>query len=85
MDIFSKLIDRKISYIDASDLILEVEHEQVSEETILNILNKVNNDCDCILLGCTHLIKIKELFRKNTNIDILSQDEIFTLFLNEKI
>lgn len=85
MDIYSKLIDCKIHYIDATTLINELQNDLVNEDTILELLNQVNNNCDAILLGCTHLIKIKELFRKNTNINVLSQDEIFTLFLNEKI
>lgn len=85
MDIYSRLIEAEINYIDSSILINEIENDNVNLDTVLQLLSMVNSNCDVILLGCTHLIKIKDLFRKNTDIKVLSQDEIFILFLNEKI
>ena len=85
MDVYSKLLTETIEYIDASDLILEIENNQINQFTIMNILDKINDKTDVLLLGCTHLIKVKEEIRDLVNIDVLSQDEIFIDFLNEKI
>jgi glutamate racemase len=85
MDIYSMLLGSKINYIDATKLINEIENDIVNEETIKDILKEVSKKTDAILLGCTHLIKVKDIFRRITAIDILSQDEIFIMFLNESI
>ena len=41
------------------------------------IINKIDLNSDLLILGCTHLIAIKEEFRKRVKIDVLSQDELF--------
>jgi glutamate racemase len=85
MDIYSMLLGSKIKYINATKLINEIENDIINKETIKEILKEVPKNSDAILLGCTHLIKVKDIFRRMTCTDILSQDEIFVMFLNERL
>ena len=75
IDIYRNHLDIKIQYIDVSDLILSLENNlDISLEKYFNRL-KINYKN--VLLGCTHLIKIKDDIRKILPYNIISQDEIF--------
>ena len=85
MNIYKRLLDN-IIYIDASKLISDLQNKLYFYDSLKEVLQKIPFNCDCVLLGCTHLIKIKELFRKKLKIDVISQDEIFiSLFENDFI
>lgn len=77
MHIFDKLLKCNISYIDASDLISNIENRDNYLDNLERIISKINPYSDLIVLGCTHLIEIKDEFRKRIDIDVVSQDEIF--------
>lgn len=77
MDIYRRLLDCEIVYIDATKLISDLENKDNYNDSLYKILNKIDANSELIILGCTHLISIKEEFRKRIMIDILSQDELF--------
>lgn len=75
MDIYGKLLHKKMDYYDASELIDSIESQNYRH--ILNREIDMLKGYDAILLGCTHLIGIKELLRlKLVGCHIISQDEI---------
>ena len=81
MDVYSRLLETNITYVDASRLIDDLEKDNEYIPSLFEIIDNLGVDYDAILLGCTHLIKIKNEFRKYLNIDIVSQDEIFISLL----
>ena len=83
MNIFEKLLNTKIIYIDATKLISAIENDYNIEEEFYKLVNKTPKYSECIVLGCTHLIKIKELFRNTFNREIISQDELFVKLFKE--
>lgn len=80
MDIYSKLLDIDVTYVDATELIYNIEKELDLNDSINKMIEGININGDVILLGCTHLIKVKENIRKKTNKLVVSQDEIFINF-----
>lgn len=84
MDIYSKLLICNIKYLDASDLISDLEYKNNYIDSLNALVNNVDSGIDAVILGCTHLIEIKEEFRKRLDTEIVSQDEIFiSLFKND--
>ena len=81
MDIYKKLLDKGIYYIESTKLIEELENNLDYTESLNTIIRKIDLDCDLVVLGCTHLIAIKDEFRSKLDIDILSQDEILISLL----
>ena len=81
MDIYCRLLQTNITYIDATKLIDDLEKDNDYIPSLFEIIDNLSTEYDAILLGCTHLIKIKNEFRKYLNIDIISQDEIFISLL----
>ena len=80
------VVPDNIIYIDSSKLISDLQYNLYYKDSLEEILNNIPPDCDSLLLGCTHLIKIKDKFREILDIDIISQDEIFiSLFENDFI
>ncbi len=66
---FSIVVDdliRGIQYNDYTDLLKE-------------LFDNLKDNYDAIILGCTHLIKVKEEFRNRFKCDIISQDELIFL------
>lgn len=55
------------------DLILAIEQNKGIEEAFFSLDIK---DVDCLILGCTHFIFMKDAFRKRYSFPIISQDEI---------
>ena len=85
IDVYKRLLD-DVFYIDASKLIFELQNSFDYSDSLDEIISLIPNDCDYLLLGCTHLIYIKEKFRKKLNMNVVSQDEIFvSLFKNDFI
>ena len=78
MDIYGKLLNSNIIYIDTTGLIDDIQNNKNHIINLYNVIDKIDDKCDLVILGCTHLIRIKDEFRKIIDIDILSQDEIFT-------
>jgi glutamate racemase len=76
-----KMLLENVIYIDASKLISDLQNNLCFEESLKEILNSIPSDCDYLLLGCTHLIYIKDIIREKTNINVISQDEIFISLL----
>lgn len=74
MDIYGRLLNNEVTYYDASELIFAVEKNDY-HEALNDIIPKLVG-FDAILLGCTHLIKVKNDLRKNIKGMIISQDEI---------
>ena len=77
MDIYNKLVDKKITYIDSTELISDLEYKIDFKTNLNDIIKLIDKNSDLVILGCTHLIAIKEEFRKTLNMEVLSQDEIF--------
>ncbi len=73
--IYDRKLNCNVTGIATDDYIKKVEERTFSEVDAINILEKIPNDTDLIILGCTHYIAVKELFCNNTKIEILSQDE----------
>lgn len=73
MDVYGKLLNN-IYYIEASELIFNLEKNLKYD--LYNIISKIDKQTDAILLGCTHLIAIKDEFRRKIGIDVISQEEI---------
>lgn len=84
MDIYTQLINAKISYIDASELIKDLEKRNDFNDSLTKLISDIPQSCDVLLLGCTHLIDIKNEFRKILKQDVISQDEIFMNFSHIK-
>lgn len=85
LDIYRRLLN-DVVYIDASKLIFDLQNDLDYLASLDEVLSLVPDDCDFLLLGCTHLIYIKEAFRQKVNITVISQDEIFiSLFKNDFI
>ena len=84
MKIYDELVNSKIYYIDSSILISDLEKEREYDKSLQDIIDKIPLSCDAILLGCTHLIDIKNQFRKLLKTDVISQDEIFIYFFKNK-
>ena len=76
MDVYGKLLNANILYIDSTQLIDDLENSKNYIVSFYEIIEKIKEDCDLVILGCTHLISIKEEFRKILDIDVLSQDEV---------
>ncbi len=64
--------------IIADDLINAIQNNDYDIE-LKNLFNEIEDNYDAIILGCTHLIKVKNDFRKKFNCDIISQDELIEL------
>lgn len=63
-------LDIEYLCIKCDNLIKKLEMGDYEEE-LTKIINKIPK-CDCIILGCTHFIKVKKQFPYN----VLSQDEL---------
>ena len=81
IDVYRKLLSSNIIYIDTTDLINDLENNRDYTISLFEIIDKIEDDCDLVILGCTHLISIKNEFRKILKKDILSQDEVFVELL----
>lgn len=77
MDIYSKLLDIDVTYIDATKLIFDIENELDITDSLDKVLTALSISGDALLLGCTHLIEIKDLIREKMDKIVISQDEIF--------
>ncbi len=64
--------------IVVSDLVKAIQENNYSYE-LNQIFNLIKDEYDAIILGCTHLIKVKNEFREKYNCDIISQDELIFL------
>ncbi len=66
---FFIIVDTLIKAIQNNDYEFELQ----------NVLNKIDDNYDAIILGCTHLIKVKNSFRKIFKSNVISQDELIEL------
>jgi glutamate racemase len=82
MKAFDLLVDKDIYYLDATDLIKDIEYNNNFSNSLNELIKQIPSSCDCLVLGCTHLIVLKEEFRKRVNIFIVSQDELFIKLFN---
>ena len=80
MNIFDRLLSVKVCYIDATELIYVLEAKEDYHFPLSNIIKSIPPNCDALVLGCTHLIMVKEDFRECLNTEVISQDEIFISF-----
>ena len=83
MKVFDLLLDKNIYYLDATDLILDIENKSDYEDSFNDLILQISSTCDCLVLGCTHLIKIKDVFKKRLDLFVLSQDELFIELFNK--
>lgn len=65
----SMIVDKLINAIQNNNYIEELD----------NVLNCIEDNYEVIILGCTHLIKVKNEFRSKFKCDIISQDELIIL------
>ena len=82
MDIYSKFLDIDVTYIDATELIYDIENELDIEVSLDKVLLALSISGDAVLLGCTHLIEVKDLIREKMDKILISQDEIFIDFFH---
>lgn len=68
-----KALNKEILEYDGTELIDSIERD----DNIIEAFNKLDiSNVDCLILGCTHFIYIKDLFRKKFSFPIISQDEL---------
>ena len=80
LNIYRRLLNNiDIVYIDGTYLINDIEYKNDIQNSLEEVVTLIPKDCDGVLLGCTHLIEIKNEFRSKLNVDVISQDEIFAL------
>lgn len=84
MNVYEKLLEKKVTYLNAENLIYAIEKQTNIAQEINALVSLIPNKIEAILLGCTHLIAIKDQLRKVSKADIISQDEIMIDFLNNK-
>ena len=77
MDIYKRLLNCEIIYIDATQLIYDLENQNNYTDSLNCLLNKIDLKSDLVILGCTHLIEIKEEIRRKIIKNVVSQDELF--------
>ena len=83
MKVFDLSLDKDIYYLEATDLILDIENKSDYEDSFNDLILQIPSTCDCLVLGCTHLIKIKDVFKKRLDLFVLSQDELFIELFNK--
>ena len=83
MDVYSRLLYSKITYIDASKLISDIQNNTNYISSLFELVDQIYGFYDMVLLGCTHLIKLKDEFRRYLDIDVISQDEVFVSLFKE--
>lgn len=81
MNIYNKLLNINIMYIDSTELIDDIELGKDYSKSLNKIVSNIPSEVDVILLGCTHLIAIKHIFREILNVPVISQDEIIINYL----
>jgi len=82
MNVYNNLLNNiNIKYIEATKLINDLEYGLDYNSTLNDILKEVSSCFDAILLGCTHLSKIKEEIKDKVSINVISQDELYIGFL----
>ncbi len=64
--------------IIVDNLICAIQNNDYDNE-LSDLFAQIEDEYDAIILGCTHLIKVKNLFRKQFNSYIISQDELIEL------
>ncbi len=69
---FFKVVDELINAIQYDNYQIQLD----------KLFDEINNEYDAIILGCTHLIKVKNQFRMKYDCDIVSQDELINLTKN---
>ena len=77
MDIYKRLLGCEIIYIDATQLIYDLENQNDYNDSLNLLYNKIDLKSELVLLGCTHLIEIKEEIHRRIKKDVISQDELF--------
>lgn len=77
MNVYKSLLNKKVTYIDSTKLIDAIQNDSLIYGEIDKVVEQVVDKDSLVLLGCTHLIAIKEEFRNRLNNLIISQDEIF--------
>ena len=80
MQVYDMLVESDIFYIDASILISDLENKESYHHSLSEIIEKIPYDCDAVLLGCTHLIYVKNELRGLIEQEIISQDELISFF-----
>ena len=83
MDVYSRLLYSKITYIDASKLISNIQNNTNYISSLFELVDQIYGFYDMVLLGCTHLIKLKDEFRRYLDIDVISQDEVLISLFKE--
>ena len=83
MDLYGKLLGSEVMYLDATKLINDIQNDFNYTASLFEIIEDIDSCADMLLLGCTHLIKIKDEFRRYLEIDVVSQDEIFASIFNQ--
>lgn len=64
--------------IVVDELIVAIQNNDYKEK-LEEVFSLIDDSYDAIILGCTHLIKVKNEFRKQFNSYIISQDELIEL------
>lgn len=77
-NVYQTFCNGDITTLDATKLIFNIEFGYDVTNDIYNIINNYYN-YDAIILGCTHLIYIKEELRDLFKGDIISQDELINI------
>ena len=58
-------------------MISDLENQNNYTDSLNYLLNKIDLKSDFVILGCTHLIEIKEEIRRKIIKNVVSQDELF--------
>ncbi len=77
--VYNDNLNCNVFSIKAEVAISKIQDDTFIEEDAIRLIREVeelNKNIDLIILGCTHFIKVKEYFVKNTDIVVISQDEL---------
>ncbi len=73
--IYSEKLSGNVLEIATDEYIRKIEEHAFIESDAVDLLNMIDDSVDVVVLGCTHYIAVKELFVKNANIEIITQDK----------
>lgn len=73
---FESLIESSVNAYEQQELINIIENKGDYTLLLEESLKLITEEVDCLILGCTHFLLIKDEFKKRLNIDVVCVDEL---------
>lgn len=74
--IFQSLINTLVFANEKQELIQKIENNEQYIGLLEEAVASIPKESDCLILGCTHFLLIKDEFRKRLEIDVICVDEL---------